>query len=72
MIYDNCEFSFQFYDFCTLSSFIQDKVINEVLAMILINSTDLLRLDLDGVHVLLPYLVTALEAVLPEREIKGH
>ena len=38
--------------------------------MILINSTDLLRLDLDGVHVLLPYLVTALEAVLPEREIK--
>jgi hypothetical protein len=47
-----------------------DKVVSEVLAMILVNSFDLLRLDLDGVHVLLPYLVTALEAVLPERELK--
>ncbi len=47
-----------------------DRVVSEVLAMILVNSCDLLRLDLDGVHVLLPYLVTALEAVLPERELK--
>ena len=48
----------------------QDKVVNEVLAMLMVNSIDLLRLDLDGVHVLLPYLVTALEAILPERDLK--
>ena len=38
--------------------------------MILVNSHDLLRLDLDGVNILLPHLVQALEAVLPERELK--
>ena len=38
--------------------------------MILVNSCDLLRLDLDGVHVLLPHLVSALEAVLPEKELR--
>ena len=48
----------------------QDKVVNEVLAMLMVNSIDLLRLDLDGVHVLLPYLVSALEAILPERDLK--
>ena len=48
----------------------QDKVVNDVLAMLMVNSIDLLRLDLDGVHVLLPYLVTALEAILPERDLK--
>ncbi len=48
----------------------QDQVVSEVLAMILVNSHDLLRLDLDGVNVLLPHLVSALEAVLPERELK--
>ncbi|XP_059096422.1 ral GTPase-activating protein subunit beta-like isoform X2 [Tigriopus californicus] len=47
-----------------------DKVVSEVIAMILVNSNDLLRLDLDGVHVVLPYLITALESVLPERELK--
>lgn len=36
--------------------------------MLMVNSVDLLRLDLDGVHVLLPYLVTALEAILPVPE----
>ncbi len=38
--------------------------------MILVNSSDLLRLDLEGVNVLLPHLVSALEAVLCERELK--
>ena len=52
------------------SSYFQDNVINEVLAMLMVNSIDLLRLDLDGVHVLLPYLVVALEAILPERDLK--
>ena len=38
--------------------------------MVLINCSDLLRLDLDGVHILLPHLISALEAVLPERDLK--
>lgn len=38
--------------------------------MVLINCSDLLRLDLDGVHVLVPHLLKALEAILPERELK--
>ena len=47
-----------------------DKVVSESLASVLLNSSSLLRLDLEGVNVLAPYIVTALEAVLPEREIK--
>ncbi len=43
---------------------------SEVLAMILVNSCDLMRLDLDGVTTLTPHLVKALEAVLTERELK--
>ena len=38
--------------------------------MVLVNSADLLRCDLDGVHVLLPAIIEALEAVLPEQELK--
>ena len=38
--------------------------------MLMVNSVDLLRLDLEGVHILLPYLVTALEVILPERDLK--
>ncbi|XP_071742899.1 ral GTPase-activating protein subunit beta isoform X29 [Lepeophtheirus salmonis] len=48
----------------------QDKIISEVLAMILVNSCDLLRLDLEGVNVLVPYLISALEHVLTERELR--
>jgi len=47
-----------------------DKVVSESLASILLNSSSLLRLDLDGVNVLGPSLVSALEVVLPEREVK--
>jgi len=32
-----------------------------VLASVIINSTDLLRVDLTGIHVILPRLLTALE-----------
>ena len=39
------------------------------MASILLNSSSLLRIDLDGVNVLAPSLVAALEAVLPEREV---
>jgi hypothetical protein len=34
------------------------------------NSTDLFRLDLDGVQVLVPYVIDALEIVLPEKELR--
>ena len=47
-----------------------DKIVSEVVAMVLVNCCDLFQQDLDGAHVLLPYLVTALEAVLPERELR--
>lgn len=41
-----------------------------MLASILLNSADLFRLDLDGVQVLLPYVIDALEEVLPDKELK--
>lgn len=42
----------------------------ETLASILYNSSDLFRLDLDGIQVLLPSFISALELVLPEKELK--
>lgn len=42
----------------------------ETLASILYNSSDLFRLDLDGIQVLLPSFITALELVLAEKELK--
>ncbi|XP_059483480.1 ral GTPase-activating protein subunit beta isoform X11 [Neocloeon triangulifer] len=48
----------------------KDKMCGEVLSSILLNSADLFRCDLDGVNVLIPSLISALEVVLPEREIK--
>ena len=45
---------------------------SESLASILLNSSNLLRIDLDGVNVLAPSLVTALEAVLPEKEVRNR
>jgi len=47
-----------------------DKVVSECLASVLLNSSNLMRIDLEGANLLAPYLVTALEIVLPEREIK--
>lgn len=42
----------------------------ETLASILYNSADLFRLDLDGIQVLLPSFISALELVLAEKELK--
>lgn len=42
----------------------------ESLASILYNSADLFRVDLDGVQVLLPSFISALELVLPEKDLK--
>merc|ERR1719334_834766 len=47
-----------------------DKVVSECLASVLLNSSNLMRIDLEGANLLVPALVTALEAVLPEREVK--
>lgn len=46
------------------------KECEESLAGILYNSSDLFRLDLDGIQVLLPSFISALELVLPEKELK--
>nr|CAD7403841.1 unnamed protein product [Timema poppensis] len=42
----------------------------ETLASVLLNSADLFRLDLDGVLVLVPHVIEALETVLPDKELK--
>lgn len=47
-----------------------DKIVSECLASVLLNSSNLMRIDLEGANLLAPYLVAALEIVLPEREIK--
>ncbi|XP_050058118.1 ral GTPase-activating protein subunit beta isoform X4 [Aphis gossypii] len=43
---------------------------DETISSILLNSHDLLRLDLNGINVLIPYIIETLELVLPERELK--
>ncbi|CAL7934379.1 unnamed protein product [Xylocopa violacea] len=42
----------------------------ETLASILLNSADLFRLDLNGVQVLVPAVISALEIVLADRDLK--
>lgn len=46
------------------------KGITETVAMIIVNSVELLRVDLEGVHIVLPHVVSALEMILPEKEVK--
>ena len=55
------------YEVCFNNFFVQDRKVNESMAMILLNSSDLLRVDLKGVNVILPDLVLALEAVLGDQ-----
>ncbi|KAH8275078.1 hypothetical protein KR018_007678 [Drosophila ironensis] len=43
---------------------------DETLASILLHSSDLFRLDLDGINVLLPGFIAALEIVLPDKDLK--
>ncbi|XP_063903685.1 ral GTPase-activating protein subunit beta isoform X4 [Zophobas morio] len=42
----------------------------ETMVAILMNSSDLFRLDLDGVRVLVPVFISALEIVLPDKDLK--
>lgn len=48
----------------------ENRECEETLASILYNSADLFRLDLDGIQVLLPSFIAALELVLPDKELK--
>ena len=48
---------------------VNDRVVTEVIAKILLNSKNLLVVDLDGVNTILPQLLVALETVLPNHDI---
>lgn len=48
----------------------ENKDCEETLASILYNSADLFKLDLDGIQILLPAFLSALELILPEKELK--
>ncbi|XP_011305025.1 ral GTPase-activating protein subunit beta isoform X2 [Fopius arisanus] len=48
----------------------ESRECGETLASILSNSADLFRLDLDGVEMLAPAVLTALELVLPDKDLK--
>ena len=48
----------------------ESKECGETLASILLNSADLFRLDLDGIQVLVPAVLSALEVVLPEKDLR--
>ena len=48
---------------------VKDRVVTEVIAKILLNSKNLLVVDLDGVNTILPQLLVALETVLPNHDI---
>lgn len=48
----------------------ESRECEETMASILYNSSDLFRLDLDGIQVLLPSYIAALELVLPDKELK--
>ncbi|XP_017765932.1 PREDICTED: ral GTPase-activating protein subunit beta isoform X1 [Eufriesea mexicana] len=48
----------------------ESRECGETLASIVLNSADLFRLDLNGVQVLVPAVISALETVLPEKDLK--
>lgn len=48
----------------------ENRECEETLASILYNCSDLFRLDLDGIQVLLPSFIAALELVLPDKDLK--
>lgn len=47
-----------------------NKGCGETVIAILMNSSDLFRLDLDGVRILMPAFINALEVVLPDKDLK--
>ncbi|XP_038075013.1 ral GTPase-activating protein subunit beta-like isoform X2 [Patiria miniata] len=49
---------------------VDEALSGQVLSSVLYNSTNLLRIDLKGVQVLIPDIITALQVVLPDKEIR--
>ena len=47
-----------------------DRECGESMIAILINSSNLFRVDLDGVRILIPAFISALEIVLPNKDLK--
>ncbi|XP_066907486.1 ral GTPase-activating protein subunit beta isoform X3 [Halyomorpha halys] len=45
------------------------REVEEPLASILLNCSDLLRLDLDGIQIMVPHILEALERVLPDSDL---
>jgi hypothetical protein len=43
-----------------------------MVGMIVVNSCELFRANLEGVNIILPEFVSALEAILPEKEARGQ
>ncbi|CAA9993032.1 unnamed protein product [Nesidiocoris tenuis] len=47
----------------------EKREVEEPLISILMNCADILRLDLDGIQIMVPYILEALERVLPEKDL---
>lgn len=54
---------------CNLLFYLQDMS-SQVLSSILYNSPDLFKIDLKGVQSLIPDVITALEMVLPQKDMQ--
>lgn len=48
----------------------ETREIDETMASIIYNSSNLFKIDMDGIHVLLPAFIAALELLLPEKDPK--
>lgn len=49
---------------------LNNRECGESMVAIILNSSDLFRVDLDGVRILIPAFITALEIVLPDKDLK--
>ena len=52
--------------------FILQGKLTDILGMIFVNSQDLFRCNLEGVNIVLPQFVTALELILCDKEIRSQ
>ncbi len=48
----------------------QEKIISEAMASILLHSSNLFRVNLDGVSTLIPPVIDALEVILLSKDLK--
>lgn len=48
----------------------ETREIDETMASIIYNSSNLFKIDMDGIHVLLPAFISALDLLLPEKDPK--